>query len=217
MDPNQPQSPLQSQVSQPEAHLSVDYLNQIAPQAPKRKIPLTKKQLIIAAILGGAFIVVMILVIVVGLSGGGTKKQLQQLAARLQGTQTIVSAADSDIKDSQLRALNSNLDIYLTNTNRDIAAPLLKDGIDVTKLDKTLLASESGADITARLEDARLNAVYDSTYAREMAYKLATIVSLMRQINNSTHNQDLKTFLVSAYTNLLPTQNAFDSFTAATD
>jgi len=217
MDPNQPQSPLQSQVSQPEAHLSVDYLNQIAPQAPKRKIPLTKKQLIIAAILGGAFIVVMILVIVVGLSDGGTKKQLQQLAARLQGTQTIVSAADSDIKDSQLRALNSNLDIYLTNTNRDIAAPLLKDGIDVTKLDKTLLASESGADITARLEDARLNAVYDSTYAREMAYQLAIIVSLMRQINNSTHNQDLKTFLVSAYTNLLPTQNAFDSFTAATD
>lgn len=171
--------------------------------------------MIIAGILGGAFVIVMILVIAVGL--GGSKKPEEQLAARLQSTQTIVTSADSELKDSQLRALNSNLDIYLTNTNRDIAAPLLKDKIDITKLDKSVVTSEAGADVTARLEDARLNAVYDSTYAREMAYRLATIVSLMRQINSSTHNQDLKTFLASAYTNLQPTQKAFDDFTAATD
>ncbi|MDB5166943.1 MAG: hypothetical protein JWN26_88 [Candidatus Saccharibacteria bacterium] len=215
MDPNQPQPPFESQPVQPEAPLSVDYLNQIAPQAPKRKIPLTRKQMIVAGILGGAFIIVMILVIAVGLGGGGTKKQLEQLAARLQSTQTIVTAADSELNDSQLRALNSNLNIYLTNTNRDIAAPLLKDGIDVTKLDSSIVASESGADVTARLEDARLNAVYDSTYAREIAYRLATIVSLMRQINSSTSNQDLKTFLAGAYTNLQPTQKAFEDFDAA--
>lgn len=212
MDPKQPPSPFQSSVVQPEASFSVDYLNQIAPQAPKRKIPLTRKQMVIAGVLAGAFVIVMILVIAVGL--GGSKKPEEQLAARLQSTQTIVSDADTKLNDSQLRALNSNLNIFLTNTNRDIAAPLLKDKIDATKLDKSVITSEAGVDVTARLEDARLNAVYDSTYAREIAYRLATIVSLMRQINSSTHNQDLKTFLASAYTNLLPTQKAFEDFNA---
>jgi hypothetical protein len=201
MEQNQPQQPM-----------SVDYLNQIAPQAPKKKIPLSKMQLIIVGIVAAAFIIVMILVAAVG---GGSKNSLVQLAARLQGTQKIANSASTLIKNTQLSALNSNLKIYLTNTNRDIAAPLLNGGIDVTKLDKSIVAGEAGADVTARLEDARLNAVYDSTYAREMAYRLDTIVSLMRQIQHSTNNTGLRTFLDSALTNLLPTQKAFADFNAA--
>jgi hypothetical protein len=212
MDPNQPQFQPQST---PQPNLSVDYLNQIAPQAPKRKIPLTKKQLMIFGALGLAIIIVVILVIVINL--GSNKKPLEQLAARLQSTQTIATDAATKLKDSQLRALNSNLEIYLTNTNRDIAAPLLKDNIIVTKLDKSIVASEAGTDISARLEDARLNAVYDSTYAREMSYRLDTIVALMKQIYESTSNTTLKTFLNDAYTNLIPTQKAFANFSAATE
>lgn len=213
MDPNQPQPPLQPQTPQPS--VSVDYLNQIAPQAPKSKLPLTKKQLILVGILGVAVIIVVILVIVVSLSSN--KKPLEQLAARLQSTQTIATDASTKLKDSQLRALNSNLKIYLTNTNRDIAAPLLKDNIVVNKLDKNIVTSESGTDISARLENARLNAVYDSTYAREMSYRLDTIVALMKQIYNSTGNTTLKSFLNDAYTNLSPTQKEFSNFNAATE
>jgi hypothetical protein len=200
MEPTQPQQPI-----------NVDYLNQIAPQAPKKKMLLSRMQLIVVSIVGAAFVIVMILVAVVG---GGTKS-LEQLAARLQSTEKIASSASTLIKNTQLSALNSNLKIYLTNTNRDIAAPLLKDKIDVTKLDKTIIANAAGTDVTARLEDARLNAVYDSTYAREMAYRLDTIVSLMHQIQHSTNNSDLRTFLDSALTNLLPTQKAFADFNAA--
>jgi hypothetical protein len=201
MEPTQPQQPI-----------SIDYLNQIAPQAPKKKMPLSRIQLIIVGIVAVAFIIIMILVAAVG---GGSTKSLQQLAARLQSTEKIASSASTLIKNTQLSALNSNLKIYLTNTNRDIAAPLLKDNIDVTKLDKTIVANAAGTDVTVRLEDARLNAVYDSTYAREMAYRLDTIVSLMSQIEHSTSNSGLKLFLDNALTNLLPTQKAFADFNAA--
>lgn len=201
MDPTQPKQPI-----------GIDYLNQIAPQTPKKKMLLSKMQLIIVSIVGAAFVIVMILVAVVG---GGSTKSLEQLAARLQSTEKIANSASTLIKNTQLSALNSNLKIYLTNTNRDIAAPLLKDNIDVTKLDKTIIANAAGTDVTARLEDARLNAVYDSTYAREMAYRLDTIVSLMHQIRHSTNNSDLRTFLDSALINLLPTQKAFADFNAA--
>jgi hypothetical protein len=198
--------------TQPQPKISMDYLNQIAPQAPKSKLPLTKKQLIIFGILGIAVIVVMILVIV---SGGGGKKNEQQLAARLISTETIAGDASSKLKSTSLRALNSNLKIYLTNTNRDIAAPLAKDDINVAKLDKTILSKESGADITARLEDARLNGVYDRTYAREIAYRLATTVALMKKIQGSTSNKTLEKILASALINLEPTQKAFAEFNEA--
>lgn len=216
MDPNQPQSPFQPQASPPQPNLSTNYLDQIAPQIVK-KMPfnLSKRQLTLGAGLLAAILIVIILVIVVNL--GSNKKPLEQLAARLQSTETIAKAADTNIKSSQLRALNSNLTIYLTNTNRDIAAPLLEVKIDVTKLDKTVIADEAGTDIIARLNDARLNAVYDSTYAREIAFRLGTTVALMQQINGSTSNKDLKSFLGSAITNLQPTQKAFTDFNDTND
>jgi hypothetical protein len=215
MDPNQPKSPLQPQASSPQPSLPADYLNQIAPKTIKRKLPFTKMQRIILAVVGVAIIVVLVLVIVT--AAGGGKKPIEQLAARLLSTETIAKAADVNIKSSQLRALNSNLVIYLTNTNRDIAAPLLEIKLDVTKLDKTVVASEAGTDVTARLNDARLNAVYDSTYAREIAYRLGTTIALMQQIDGSTSNKDLKSFLGSAITNLQPTQKSFGDFNDTND
>lgn len=204
MEPKQPSQPL-----------SMDYLNKIAPVAPKRKMPFSRNQMILLGILGAAVIIVLILATVLG-GFGGTKKYEKQLAARLIGTETIAADASTKLKSSSLRALNSNLKIYLTNTNQGIIEPLKKDGIDATKLDKSTLTDESGSDVSARLEDARLNAVYDRTYAREMAYRLATILTLMNKIENSTSNKTLKTFLTNAITNLEPTQKQFADFNETT-
>lgn len=200
------------QPPQPQSNYSIDYLNQIAPQGPKKGF-LSRKQMIVAAVLGILTIIVLILVVVVNV--GGNSKPTQQLAARLIATESIVGDAQDKLKSTELRTLNSNLKIYLTNTNRDIVAPLAKDKVDVKSLDKKIVEAESGAAMTARLEDARLNAVYDRTYAREMAYQLETISALMRQIYESTSNKDLKSFLDGAYKNLLPTQKSFEDFNAA--
>ena len=202
MYPNQQQPPT----------YSVDYLNQIAPQAPKKRF-LGKKEIIIAAILAGLVVIVGLLALVINLGAGSDPSQ--QLAARLITTQKIVDDAQPKLKSTELRTLNSNLGIYLTNTNRDIVAPLASVDIDIKKLDGSIVSAEAGTDITDRLEDARLNATYDRTYAREIAYQLATIVALMRQIYESTNSESLKTFLENAYTNLEPTQKSFEDFNAA--
>jgi len=215
MDPfNQPvQQPTPQEqtptVSSPVA--SIDYLNQIAPQAP-RKIKLSILQIVLIAV--GALAIIVTLSIVISSLASVGKNNLQHLAARLQSTDTIVGNAQSKITNTNLRALNSNLKIYLTNTNRDIAAPLLKQNVTVSKLDKTIVSSESGTDMTNRLEDARLNAVYDRTYAREIAYRLATIIALMNKIYSSTNSTSLKTFLKDSITNLAPTQSSFENFNA---
>lgn len=189
---------------------TMDYLNQIAPQAPQKR-GFSKFQL---AIFGGATLVIIILLasIIAASSGPSGGSSTEKLAARLASTETIASAAQAKLKSSELRTLNSNLKIYLTNTNRDIVAPLTAVGIDVKQLDPAVTKAEAGTDVTLRLEDARLNAVYDRTYAREMSYRLDTIVSLMQKIRASSSNTTMKSFLDSAITNLTPTQKEFSDY-----
>ena len=208
MYPNQP-SPMPTP-------LPTDYLNQIAPQTPKK--PLFRFGLKQVIMIGGALVVLVIIlsVIVTSVSSGKTDP-LQHLAARLTATQGVVTGAQGNLKSSKLRSVNSNLNLFLTNTNRDITAPLTAMHIDTTKLSKNIVTSESTIALSARLENARLNATFDSTYAREMAYQLGTSMTLMNQIYTSTTNTQLKIFLKATYTSLTPTQQSFADYSSAND
>lgn len=208
MYPDQPQPTPPSQIP------PSDYLNQISakpPKAPGFK-PSLKGMIIIAAALVALVIIVALTVNIVVAS---QRQPLQQLAARLATTQTIADDAQSNLKTSQLRSLNSNLKIYLTNTNRDIGEPLLANGVNVAKLPDSIVTKESPDAVAATLENARLNARFDTTYAREMAYELDITLSLMRQILASTNSASLKAFLEPAITNLEPTQQSFADFSVA--
>lgn len=213
--PPQGPPPVQSYTPFPEpAQMPVDYLNQIAPQTPKK--PLFTFGLKQIVLIGAALVIlVIILSVIIGNISGAKRDPLQHLAARLNATQTIATNAQINLKSTELRSLNSNLKLYLTNTNRDITGPLLSAGVNSTKLSKNIIAAESTTALSGRLEDARLNAVFDRTYAREMAYQLGTLMTLMDQIYSSTGNAQLKTFLKSAYDNLKPTQESFANFTAS--
>lgn len=191
---------------------SIDYLNQIAPQAPKSRFD--PKFRLIAIVLAVATLVTIILVIISGLAGG-SKNDLQQLAARLATTEKLATDAQKNLKSSELRSLNGSLKILLTNTNRDIAEPLKLNGIAADKLDKAIIAKEDGAKIIATLEDARLNTTYDRTYAREMSYQLETIVLQMKELHASTSSQSLKSFLDTSYKNIQPIQKQFSELNAA--
>ncbi len=208
MYPNQPQQPT------PNPSVPANYLDQIAPQAPKSSMFKFGPKLFVMI---GAVLVVLVIIIAITVNVvvSSQRTPLQTLSARLTTTQSIVDKAQANLKSSQLRSLNSNLAIYLTNTNRDIGAPLLTNGVNTAKLPESVTKKESGDAIAGRLEDARLNAVFDRTYAREMTYQLSTTLALMKQIRASTGSASLKTFLNTAITNLEPTQESFASFDAA--
>jgi hypothetical protein len=193
-----------------------DYLNQIAPQQPKHPNFVIGPKLI-ALIAGALVIIVIIIAVVINVLVSNARQPLQRLSARLTSTSTVVSGAQGTLKSSQLRSLNSSLSLYLTDINRDISTPLTSAGVDVAKIDDKITAQESSATLTERLEDARLNAIYDRTYAREMAYRLDTLITLMKQIIASTNNSRLKTFLEATYPKLEPTQEAFADFNEAND
>jgi hypothetical protein len=190
-----------------------DYLDQIAPHTPNKMKFLNNKPILLTGITA---IVLLLLVLIIGVLLPSGTKLTERLAARLTITESTIESSATNIKSSQLRGLNSSLKIYLTNTIRDITPILKSENVDINKLSKNTTSIESDADLLAGLEDARLNAMFDRTYAREIAYKLATILTLMRKIDNSAGSSALKAFLDDAITSLEPIQKGFANFNLAT-
>ncbi|MEI6850873.1 MAG: hypothetical protein WCK26_02820 [Candidatus Saccharibacteria bacterium] len=191
-----------------------NYLDQIAPKKSGKADFLKRKPIMIGGIVLAVFFVITIIAAISGGMSGGTAN-IKRLSARLTTTQNTVTLTTSNLKSTKLRALNSRLGIYLTNTIRDFTPILTANKIDAKKVDKNMIASESNAKMLSILEDARLNAILDRTYAREMAYQLDTVLTLMKQIYSTSSSKSTKTFLDDAYKNLEPIQTEFADFNAA--
>ncbi len=204
MNPQQPgQSPL-------------DYLNQISPTATRRS-PLNSKLAFFIIIGIVAVIVVTIVAIVVNATNASQKDPRARLVVVLNSTEEIANESSSKLKSSQLRSLNSSLKLYVTNTERDMPTYLTKANIDPKKLPQAIVQAEANNGMAERLENGRLNAKYDSTYAREMGYQTATILSLLQQLYSQSNSTSTKEFLSNAYDNLQPTQKALADFSAVNE
>lgn len=191
---------------------SIDYLNQIAPEQKKPGLS-NKLFLLIAG--GGLLLAIIVGIFVLTSGGGGPKEKMQTLAARMETLHTIAGKAQKNIKSGDLRSTNSNLVIFLTNANRDIVDPLMTNGVDIKKIEKTIAAAEKGEELSEKIENARLNAVFDRVYAREMGYQLDTIAALMKDIYSKTKSKSLKEFLVNTDANLQPIKEQLTDFNAA--
>lgn len=188
---------------------SIDYLNQIAP-TPKK--PGINNTLFLSIVGGGIVLALIVGALMLSKGAAGPVQKMERLTARLTTLQAISTKAQTKLKSNSLRATNSSMTLLLTNVNRDITAPLKLNGVDTSNLDKTIVASEDGSALTQKLEDARLNAIYDQTYAREMAYQLETVTALLKEIYTSTNSASLKTFLNTTNNNLLPITKQFSDF-----
>jgi hypothetical protein len=191
----------------------IDYLNQIAPE--QQKPGLSGKWVLL--LIGAGVVAVIFIAIFLLSSAGGSTQKLQTLTARMQTLQKISEGAEKNIKSGSLRSINSTLSIFLTNANKDIEKPLANNGIKVKGLDKNIVKKEDGAKVTAALEDARLNATYDRTYAREMGFQLDTLASLMKEIYTTTSSKSLKDFLISTDTDLTSIRKQLADFNAASE
>ena len=193
----------------PNSQYPIDYLNQIAPQS-KKSGP-SNRILVLVVIIGGVLALIVGFLMLIS-SGNGPTDASQTLAARLKTLQTVSDKSQKNIKSSALRGINSNLKIFLTSANRDIGEPLSTTGVDIAKLDKNIVAKENGTKLSESLEDARLNANFDNTYAREMSFQLATVEAVMGDIYEKTKSDSLKEFLLETSDNLQPIKKQLDEF-----
>lgn len=205
MQPNDPNQ-------QPQ--FSSDYLNQIAAPAQVK----TLNPFILWGLIGGALLLAVIVVLAVtSANSGPSSSSLASVAAKLDNLKTVSEDAQDNIQSSELRTLNSSLTLSLTNTNRDLAKPLKAQDISLKdKKDTTITAvAKDFESLSKRLEDARLNAVFDRTYAREMTYALKTLHGDMVALYKKSRSTELKTTLDTADSNLKPLLEGFESFNAS--
>jgi len=170
-----------------------NYLDEIAPKNNNGSL-LNKKSTLIVIILGTLTLITILLMMVIQLTKGNLNTT-EQLAARLTSIKSTVDQSTDNLKSPSIRAINSDLKIYLTNTIRDFKPILRKKNIDIEKLSPKILETESNDQLLERLEDARLNAVFDRTYAREMSYTLESTENLINAIIKSNKDAEFKIFL----------------------
>lgn len=208
MQPQQPYQP--GQFQQPQ--YSIDYLNNIAP-TPQKPIPTWRRFAIPGVIVA---LVLFVLMWAFSLLHGATNVNLSSVTIRMQSLQKITDSAQRNIKSNQLRVTNSNLSLYLTNANRDSTTLLKADGVDATKLKPSASAQAADDQLSSRLEDARLNAIFDRTYAREMNYQLTTLLIQMQQLHKSA-GPNQRQFLDTTSANLSAVQQQFASYDDSTN
>ncbi len=200
----------------PNGQTPIDYLNQIAPQTPKKPA----FELNLRTIIFGAIILIILVIIMVSITsalGNSSKEPWQRLSARLAATAVLAESATREIKSGQLRSINSNLKLSIANTQRDLTEPFANLDITTESIPDSIAAEENGEATLARLEDGRLNAKYDTTYSREMGYQLTTLLALINQVYSSSGSAANKERLLTAYNNLKPIQESINNFTTANE
>lgn len=202
---NQPQQP----------QFSSDYLNQIAAPAQVK----TLSPFVLWGIIAGALILIVTIVIFISsASGSGTStSSLSSVAAKIAGLKVLTETEQDNIQSTELRTLGSSLTLTLTNANRDLEEPLKTNKISLKskKVPAINAVNKDLEEMTGRLEDARLNAVFDRTYAREMTFALKTLRSDMSTLYKNTKSKKLKTALETADANIKPISEEFASFNAS--
>ena len=192
---------------------SIDYLNQIAPAVQK---PAPNKWFVIGGIVAFLAIVIISMSFLMKARSGGPTEDLQRLSIKLAKLQAVSDNAQSNIKNGAIRTTNSNLSIFLADTNRSVAEQVKKAGIETDKIDEKLAASESNAKIDEALEDARLNTTYDSVYVREISLKLTETTILMSRIYEQSKDDELRQLLSSTDISLQSIRKQFN-LSAASD
>lgn len=183
----------------PSPQFNMDYLNQIS-ATPQKQSFFSKKQLFLLIGLAVAVIIVVILSLV----ATARPQTLDRVAVLLPATQRIAEDSQDKLKSSTLRSLNSSLTLYLKEASRDLPT--------VYKVQKDAAAQTAGVDGDAatleRLEDARLNAVFDRTYVREMTYRLEVSLALLEQLYSNASSSAAQAYLGPVIENL---QSIYDS------
>ena len=177
----------------------------------------TMNPFILWGLIGGGLLLAVLAILAIASAGGpSNKEKLTTFAARMSSLQAISEDVQEDIQSSELRTLNSNLTLVLANANRDLA-PLLSDqkiSLKEKKNEQVKAVAADTTELTDRLEDARLNAVFDRTYAREIKYYLTSLRSEMRELYGASKSTSLKEVLASTDKNIKPLRGDFSSFNA---
>lgn len=185
----------------------MDYLNEISSPQRTSRFP---KNFRLLAVVGIIMIVLSFVVIVFGILGSKKEPTPIDLAVRLKTLETVARGSQENLSSGDLRSLNTNLTLALSNSSREMTAFLGEKG--AKSVDKAVKDNPETARLTKTFTDADLNAVISRTYPREMAYELNVTLLLLKSLYDDTENAKFKEYLGSTYDDLDPIYRQLSEF-----
>jgi hypothetical protein len=207
--PQNPAGPMQP--TNANGQYSIDYLNQLA--GANKQANQFNPKIVIGGIVGFLALALAVLLLVVNNGGGPTgPKPEETLYKTVVDTAQITNDSKRKIGSSELVSINSSLNILLLNSITGMAEPLQKSGLDAKKLESAAKKEKAFEKPMAKLEDARLNAIYDRAYVREIGFKIQSMMLLIEKINKISTNKPLKEYLGKTKPDLETIEKALDDF-----
>ena len=190
---------------------SIDYLNQLS--GTSGQATQFNPKIVIAGIAGFLVVAFALLFFLLNSGGGSTGPKTEEtLYKTIVETEQITKDSKRKISSSELVSINSSLDILLLNSISNMAEPLKKSGLDAKKLESAAKKEKAFEKPMAKLEDARLNAIYDRAYVREIGFKIDSIMLLMEKIDKTSTNKPLKDYLGKTQPDIETVKKALDDF-----
>ncbi len=213
MYPNPPTQPGQ-QIPPPQPEYGIDYLNQIAAPVKRSVVP---SPLVLAGIVGTGLLIIVGFALIVFNSAPSAVDKAAALKVRLTSLQQLASTSQQTLRDNDLRSTNAAFTLYLSNTLRDINDPVTAMGASAEAVVKPITATEAAhiKDIQTKFEEAKLNVMFDRTYAREMAYQIGVLGTMMTGVYKTTTSVSLKKALETSTASLEQSLESFQTFAGA--
>lgn len=159
----------------------------LGPPLPQKRPASGPSFKLIFIIIGGALVLLTALVLIGNALGSSTQNNAQRLIYRLDSLKTLTTTASKDISDEALSSANSSFSLVLSG---DISA--IKEVIKEKKADKALSdikKDESNDETLTRLNSAKTNGTYDSTYRTVLREKLQAAYNLAEEVSKRTTKQ----------------------------
>lgn len=210
VQPNMPQTP-SSYAPPVESSYDANYLDSIAPPAPRAKFMSGTFGKLFWVLIG---VFVLAVSLIIAFSGGDETGDLQQMAVRLDNFAKTAKTVDKNLKSKNLRATNSTLMIWM-NGNQGEAESLLKSGgVSKTDYNKEMIRREKAlaTELDTKFEDARLSGRLNRVYASTMANETEKMINLLTTMSKKSKSKQIRDFAKTASTNLAQIQKDFNEY-----
>lgn len=188
---------------------SIDYLDQMA--APVKQ-PLEKKYLFAGIGVGVALILALGLFMFMPQRTTSIANEVSLYTTMIDVEKSTDQSA-RNLKSSGMSSANSSIRSTLTNAARDMQTPLTNMGQNPSTLKSAAVKPPYHDDeLVTTLEDARLNGIYDRTYAREINTKMKLMISYMESIEATNSRESMQEFIKKNKKSFEDIQNSIEDW-----
>lgn len=209
MQPNLPQPTPLPPPPAPDPN-AADYLDQISGPATQN----TVSPFVLWGLIGGVLLVVVLFLVLLASSGGpNLGERLSSYIYRIQSLKELSDDSAKTIQSSELRAYNGSMNAILVGAEQEATSFLATSGVEkLKKLPPEHPVAVEFSELATTLDDARLNVVFDATYARQVAYQLSQLRAEITTLQDEAKDEEFKAALEETDTDLQPIIKQFNEF-----